>query len=76
MNKESIHGHLRRKEYIEIMEGTKYGWIQTEQVQKYGKLVGCPSDLPYISKFEEPYKGQCHADCEVCWKYVLKNKKW
>lgn len=74
--KNKIFLHLARKEYIEIMNSTKYGWKQTELVSKYGKIVGCPSDLPYISKFEEPYKGECHADCEFCWNYVLKNKKW
>lgn len=67
-----ISGHLNRKKYIEAMKQTEYGWNPTENFPD----VGCPSDLTFISEDDEPYKRSCFMDCEDCWKYVLKNKKW
>lgn len=67
-----ISGHLHRKKYIEAMEQTEYGWKPSENFPK----VGCPSDLYFVSVNDEPSSYECVMDCEDCWKYVLKNKKW
>lgn len=67
-----IFRHLARKQYVEAMEETQCGWVESERFPK----VCCPADMMGVSIEDEQYKGECHTTCQECWEYVLKNKKW
>ena len=69
-NLQSVIRDLQRKEYIEAMNGTEYGW------EARGKYEGicCPSDLQFVTVEDEPHPDKCIMDCDMCWKYVLENK--
>lgn len=67
---QSVIRSLQRKQYVECMKNTEYGW---KARGKY-KGISCPSDLPFISMKDEPHPDKCIVDCKECWEYVLKNK--
>ena len=69
---DGLFRHLTRKKYIEAMNETQYGWARSENFPH----VGCPSDLEFISVYDQPFGKECHTSCKQCWEFVLKNKKW
>lgn len=62
---------VSKEQFKEIMELTHYGWKASGDFAH----IGCPSDVEGVKESDEPHKG-CFMECEDCWKYVLKNKKW
>lgn len=66
--------NLQKKEYVEAMNETEYGW-RASKSERFNH-VGCPDDLYFISREDLPHRGNCFMECEDCWHYVLKNKKW
>lgn len=67
---DKLYKDLKRKEYIEAMKDTRYGWVRSEKFPH----VGCPSDLAFVSEADQPFGDECHTGCRRCWEYVLQNK--
>lgn len=63
---------LQRKEFIQAMEETEYGW-KASRSRRFSH-VGCPNDLYFIHDTDLPHEKNCVVDCKECWNYVLKNK--
>ena len=61
---------LQRKEYINIMKETNFGWNSSGAY----KNIGCPTDIPFIFAKDMPHPRNCIMGCKECWNYVLKNK--
>lgn len=60
----------QKEEYLKAMKITEYGF---KPCGKY-KMIGCPSDLPFVRLEDEPHMTRCIMECKDCWEYVLKNK--